>query len=121
MPSTSSKEKSKKKTANKTAFVLGLPHSIPASEVVAKGKAAGIVLSNGYVYVVRSKAKAKTGKPAGRRGRPLKVTAVKTARQSKGSVSSLAVQFVDAALDLGLARAEELLANLRGKLKQVIG
>jgi len=44
----------------------------------------------------------------------------KTKSQETGRGSSLAVQFVDAALDLGLARAEELLPNLRGKLRHMI-
>jgi hypothetical protein len=101
MPRTSSTKSSKKKTGNKTAFVLDLPPSMTAREVVANGKAAGIVLSVPHVYVIRSKANTKTGKLAGRRGRPPKVVAVKTARRPKGSASSLAVAFVDTALDLG--------------------
>jgi hypothetical protein len=126
MPKTSPKKKSEKKTPSKTAFVLGLPKTTPASEVVAKAKALGIELTDRYVYVIRSKAKSKAGQPSGRRGRPPKIEGAKrgpkpgrkAAAQAPGS---LAAQFVDAALDLGLARAEELLLNLRAKLKHAIG
>jgi len=117
MPRT--KKKTTQKAPSKTAFVLSLARDTPASEVVAKAKAIGLDLTDRYVYVIRSKAKGKAGKPAGRRGRPPKAA---TAAAPKASgPSSLAAQFVDAALDLGLARAEELLVNLRSKLKHAIG
>ncbi len=122
MPKTS-KKKPAKKTPSKTAFVLSLPRSAPASEVVAKAKAAGIELTDRYVYVIRSKAKSKAGKPSARRGRPPKSAAGPARKSSggQGSPSALATQFVDAALNLGLARAEELLVSLRAKLKHAIG
>ncbi len=66
-----------KKTAkpvNKTAFVKHLPKSMPAKEVVAKAKAAGITLTEMYVYSIRSKSKARksTGEPKRGPGRPRK-------------------------------------------------
>ena len=39
---------------SKTAFILGLPHSMPAAEVVARAKKAGMKLSDKYVYNIRS-------------------------------------------------------------------
>jgi hypothetical protein len=116
------KKKSHKPKVNKSAFVRDLPATLSAAEVVQKAKGAGITITDKHVYVIRSKAKvAKAGRSASRRGRPPKVTTAKTKSLATGRASSLAVQFVDAALDLGLARAEGLLASLRGKLKHVIG
>jgi hypothetical protein len=45
------------KTPSKSAFVRGLPASMPAKEVVAKAKSAGLTLSDRYVHVIRSIAK----------------------------------------------------------------
>jgi DNA-binding transcriptional MocR family regulator len=50
-------KKSLSKTVSKSAFVRGLPPSMPAKEVVAKAKAAGLTLSDRYVHVIRSIAK----------------------------------------------------------------
>ena len=114
-------KKNHKPKVNKSAFVRDLPATLSAAEVVQKAKAAGIAITDKHVHVIRSKARvAKAGKPV-RRGRPPKFVTARTKSQATGRASSIAVQFVDAALDLGLARAEELLANLRGKLKHVIG
>ncbi|MFI5306316.1 MAG: hypothetical protein ACHQ53_03125 [Polyangiales bacterium] len=115
------KKKAGRTGPNKTAFVLGLPRTTPASEVVAKAKAQGIELTDRYVYVIRSKAKGKAGKPSGRRGRPPKAAGAKPGPKPSNSASHLATQFVDAALDLGLHRAEELLGSLRAKLRHAIG
>ncbi len=41
----------------KTAFVMGLPRDMSAREVVAKGKAQGIKLSEAHVYKIRSTSK----------------------------------------------------------------
>jgi hypothetical protein len=125
MPKTSSKKASAKKPPSKTAFVLGLARDMPASEVVAKAKTAGLELTDRYVYVIRSKAKGRAGKPAGRRGRPPKAAGAKRGpkpgRKASASTGGLAVQFLEMALDLGLARAEDLLGSLRAKVKQAIG
>jgi hypothetical protein len=70
-------KKSSSKLPSKSAFVRGLPASMPAKEVVAKAKAAGLTLSDRYVHVIRSIAKraARTGsgssKAARRGGRPI--------------------------------------------------
>jgi hypothetical protein len=50
-------KKSSGKTPSKSAFVRGLPATLPAKEVVAKAKAAGLTLSDRYVHVIRSIAK----------------------------------------------------------------
>lgn len=52
---------------SKTKFVLDLPHDMSAKEVSAKAKAAGLDISEGYVYKIRSTAKAGASKKAGKR------------------------------------------------------
>jgi hypothetical protein len=70
-------KKASSKPVSKSAFVRGLPTTLPARDVVAKAKAAGLKLSDRYVHVIRSIAKraAKKGNgatPAARRGgRPI--------------------------------------------------
>ncbi len=44
---------------NKSAFVRSLPASLSAKDVIARAKAAGLSLTEHYVYNVRSQAKAK--------------------------------------------------------------
>lgn len=179
------KKKSGKSYGNKTAFVLGLPRDLSAKDVVAKGKAQGIVLSEAHVYKIRSTAKSKGGAPAarssaasssaskasqssssasskrdfvlgfaagtpaaeilakaksqgiglskaylytirssagvkgtGKRGRPAGSGAgVARVSVSGRGQSALETQLIDAALELGLSRATELLASVRNKLK----
>jgi hypothetical protein len=115
----------KTKSPSKTAFVLSLPRDLPASDVVAKAKAQGIEITDRYVYVIRSKAKGRAGKPAGRRGRPPKAAGAKRGpkpgRKAGASHGSLGAQFLEMALDLGLSRAEDLLVSLRSKVRQAIG
>jgi hypothetical protein len=60
----------------KTAFVMGLPREMSARDVVSKGKAQGIKLSEAHVYKIRSTSKA----PKGVLPRPLPLARV--ARQS---------------------------------------
>jgi hypothetical protein len=121
--STSAKKNSaENKSINKTAFVLELPADMSAKEVIDKGKAAGIKLTDRYVYSIRSKAKVRGGTP-GRRGRPRgtrgKATGL-SGRQTAGG-GALESRFFDVALDLGLSKAESLLSSLRARVKQAIG
>ena len=41
----------------KRGFILSLPISLPARDVVEKGRQVGLLFSTGYVYVTRSDAK----------------------------------------------------------------
>jgi hypothetical protein len=95
---------------SKTAFVLGLSSTMPAKEVLSKAKAAGFALSEKYVYVIRSKAKAKRKGKRGP-GRPPK------AAGSTSSNGAMDARFAAVALDLGLARAEEILRSVRSKAR----
>jgi hypothetical protein len=74
---------------------------MPAAEVIAKGKAAGMTFSDKYVYSIRSKSP-KRGRPKGKAG-----------SKSKSGRGNAEEQFVDLALDLGLSRADAILGRLR--------
>jgi len=101
---------------SKRDFVLGFGSDTPASEILRKAKEAGIGLSKAYLYTIRSSSGAST-----RRGRAPAATSssdVKAAfKRARGAVSSLETQFVDAAIDLGLSKATELLDRLRSRVK----
>lgn len=109
---------------SKRDFVLGFGSDTPASEILRKAKEAGIGLSKAYLYTIRSSggASQKRG-PAGRGkvGRATKAlaadakVALKTVR---GAVGKLETQFADLAIDLGLAKATELLNRLRSRAKK---
>jgi hypothetical protein len=77
MAAKKAKKSASKTVSSKSAFVRGLPASMPAKEVVAKAKAAGLTLSDRYVHVIRSIAKraARNGhtalKAPRRGGRPI--------------------------------------------------
>jgi len=77
MAAKKAKKSASKSVSSKSAFVRGLPASMPAKEVVAKAKAAGLALSDRYVHVIRSIAKraARNGhaalKAPRRGGRPI--------------------------------------------------
>jgi len=92
---------------SKAAFVRGLPSTTPAAEVVKKAAAAGLKLSPAYVYVIRSKSSSKRKRAPAARGRM--------------SGSGLEKQFVNLALDMGFARAQELLDAARAKARQALG
>ena len=96
--------------ANKSAFIRSLPRSLSASEVVAKGKAAGLTFSDKYVYTIRAKGpklgRPKVGRPKGSKNKP--------GPKPKGNAEA---QFVDAALNLGLAKAEGILARVRSAIR----
>lgn len=51
--STTKKTATRKKPQSKTEYVLGLPKTMSVSDVVKKAKAAGIVISEGYVHNIR--------------------------------------------------------------------
>ena len=47
--------------ANKSAFIRSLPVDMPATEVIAKAKAANLKLTPAFVYAIRSKSRNKKG------------------------------------------------------------
>lgn len=107
------RKKGGKRTVNKSQFVREQPVTMTAKQVVTKAKDAGITLSEKYVYNIRAKANARkrVGRP-GRPGRPPK--AVTAMRAASGNESKL----IDLALEMGLAKAEALLARVRTKIRE---
>ena len=102
---------------NKSAFVRSLPGALSAAEVIEKGKAKGIKLSAAQVYTIRANAR-RTGPdtesartPRGSGGGAREAVRTGRGRSSEGKEA----EFVEAALDLGLARAEALIRALRAK------
>lgn len=97
---------------NKSAFVRSLPSTLSAAEVIEKGKAKGIKLSAAQVYTIRANARRKA--PDGDGARMLAAITRDGKPRGRGGDNREA-QFVAAALDLGLARAEALIRALRAK------
>jgi hypothetical protein len=103
---------------NKSAFVRSLPSSLSAAEVIAKGKTKGIKLSAAQVYTIRANARRKGPELPVNRGRgdgarSARELALRTPRGRGGEAKE--AEFIAAALDLGLARAEALIRALRAK------
>jgi len=107
-----------KRTVNKSAFVRSQATTMSAREVVEKGAAQGISLSEKYVYNIRAKAKASgrigagPGRPGRRPGRPAGVRAA--------GAGSAEERFVDLALEVGLTKAEGLLGRLRTAIRNAV-
>jgi hypothetical protein len=111
----SKKSKRGARKGSKTAFILSLPADMPASEAVAKAAAAGIKVSDKYVYNIRS---ANRGKPAEAKrgpGRPPKAgrgarrAAKRGPGRPRGAGGDLEAQLRGAIAELGLARARAVL------------
>ncbi len=97
---------------SKREFVLSFGPETPASEILKKAKEAGLGLSKAYLYTIRSSSGA-TPRRAGSAA-----AAPKVGRGRAAASSSLEGQFIDAAIDMGLAKAADLLERLRSKLKE---
>jgi hypothetical protein len=91
-----SKASKKSRGPSKTAFVLGLPADMSARDAVAKAKDSGLVISEAYVYKIRSSAKGGSSKkPKGPRAAkaakaPKATRATKAARPPKASAGTAA-------------------------------
>jgi hypothetical protein len=102
---------------SKRDFVLSFGPDTAAAEILRKAKDAGIGLSKAYLYTIRSSSGASQKRGGGGGGRAAATSEAKSAiRRIKGA-SSLETQFMDSALDLGLAKATELLNRLRSRMK----
>lgn len=97
---------------NKSAFVRSLPSSLSAAEVIEKGKAKGIKLSAAQVYTIRANARRKG--PDTDSARVVRAGVPPTGK-GRGRADVKEAEFVAAALDLGLARAEALIRALRAR------
>jgi hypothetical protein len=103
---------------NKSAFVRSLPGSLSAAEVIEKGKAKGIKLSAAQVYTIRANARRKgpdTISVRDLRGSARDGAAAGSGRTRGRASEAKENEFIAAALDLGLARAEALIRQLRAK------
>ena len=108
MPS-GAESKTAKPVQSKTAFVLSQSSSMPAKEVAEKAKKAGMVISDKYVYVVRSNARRKG---RAKRGRPALVPLAPTTPSER--------EFRRLALELGVRKAEALLSDTKKKVAALI-
>lgn len=104
---------------SKRDFVLSFGPEVKASEILRKAKDAGIGLSKAYLYTIRSSGGASQKRGV---GRPPATEAKSAKAQSafarvKSGVTALEAQFIDAAVDLGLSKASDLLDRLRSRLK----
>jgi hypothetical protein len=98
---------------NKSAFIRDQPATMTAKEVVAAAAQAGIVLTEGFVYNVRSNAKTKSGRRA----------AAQPGRKSgagKAVARSEEQTFRQLVVGLGITRAKALVAEVEQKLAAVI-
>ena len=124
------------KAVNKTAYVLRLPASLSAKEVVAEGKRHGVNLSVAHVYKIRSVGKLRAKAAASKVGARGKAPAagrlvaghssaaarnpVLTARHEMHAArrhGSVEAEFLSLVLELGLSKAGQLLQRVRDKAK----
>lgn len=97
---------------SKTAFVLALPATMTAKDVVAKGKAAGVKLSTAYVYVIRANAKRGSSKKTASRESAQSVMPSRRSRSEEVLLGAAAV--------VGLSHALEVLRNERTRVHRMI-
>ena len=106
---------------SKTQFVLDIPATTPAEEVVAKAAESGLSISKGYVYSIRARSKSGKGGGKKRPGRPSNASkGITAAPKSTGSAprnGSLDLQLANIIAEIGLVRAEEVLKNVRSKFR----
>lgn len=98
---------------SKTAFILKFPFDVPARQVVEEGRKVGLHFTPQYVYVVRKNARAKERQQAG--GTP------SAARGRRPSTAGRDVEqeFRRLLLEIGLQRAEEILAEMRQRVDRL--
>jgi hypothetical protein len=116
MPKKKSSTQTVETPVSKTKFVLDLPATTPADEVVAKAADAGLAISKAYVYTIRAnskragKAKRRARGSSGSKGS----STPKAAAPKKGSLD---IQFASFIAEIGLTRAEELMKSVRAKFR----
>jgi hypothetical protein len=102
----------------KADFVRSADPRLSAKDVVAKAKAAGIALTDTYVYNVRgaAKAAASKAKPA-----PVKAPVAHAVAKSGASAGSVESLLKAVAAEIGLGRAFEILVGERARVQAVLG
>ena len=91
-----------KKSPSKVDFVLALPPDLTANDVSERAKAAGLAITPGYVYEIRSSAKRRSAK-------------------APAAPPSPEAAFRRMVLELGTARAKTLLDDVERRLRDIIG
>jgi hypothetical protein len=113
------------KPQSKTAFVLSQPAGLSAKEVSAKAKAAGLAITEAYVYTIRSSAKNKAGMPRRKPGRPKgSKNTPKGGGRVAGAVSSLKhaeAQLLEWILEHGTPAVQQLVASVTAKVRKIAG
>lgn len=107
--------------SSKRTFVLSLPSSMAASEVIDRAKAQGMTLTTNYVYKIRSRGAAANGRASSLPPPPVTKSTLRAARTngSRSTVPSNGQEerFVALVLDVGLSRATALLDQLRDRVQ----
>lgn len=107
------------KPQSKADFVRSQPDSLGAKDVVKAAKAAGIPISEAYVYTIRYEAKRRGQKTPGRpRGRKARAGAAGAGSRMSGNVEEL---LRAAAAEIGLSRAIDILQAQQRTLRAVLG
>jgi hypothetical protein len=122
MPKKSSKS-AKPAKPTKASFVRAIPTSVPAKEVVAKAKAAGMTLSEKHVYVIRSDAKKRSAKKKAGGGSAKgnaghSTLAAKSVASSGGGANE--TNFRKLVLALGIPKSRSLVTDVERRLNQLI-
>ena len=114
------------KPQSKTAFVLGQPAGLSAKEVSAKAKAAGLAITEAYVYTIRSSAKSKAGLPKRKPGRPKgsknapKDGGGGSVRAAVGSLKKAEAQLLEWILEHGTSAVQQMVDNVTSKLRRIV-
>jgi hypothetical protein len=121
----SSSTSSAAKPQSKTAFVLSQPAGLSAKEVSAKAKAAGLTITEAYVYTIRSSAKNKAGMPRRKPGRP---KGSKNQPKLRGrlaaagsSLKHAEAQLLEWILEHGTPAVQQMVANVTARVRQFAG
>ena len=111
-----------KKPQTKTSFVLSFPHAMTAKDVVAKGKAAGLTLTEKHVWAIRSDSKKRKSNNAAKKATAPKKVSVATTSKKNGVAAHNAEDLLrTAALALGLPRAMSLLQAEHDRMRRLLG
>ncbi|HEY2732360.1 MAG TPA: hypothetical protein VGI70_00165 [Polyangiales bacterium] len=91
-----------------------LPMTLSAADVIARGRTKGIRLSAAQVYTIRANAR-RTGSHTKSRERSSVIGSSAHNVRLGRRVDAREAEFIAAALDLGLTKAEALIAALKSK------
>ena len=105
----------------KADFVRSVDPRLSAKDVVAKAKAAGIAVTDTYVYNVRGAAKASASKAAAKPAAAVKAPVAHAASKAGASTGSVESLLKAVAAEIGLGRAFEILVSERARVQAVLG